>query len=234
MQPPVLSITKRLPLWIAAFALLLVIAPDSRAHDRGRPHHHTHPYTHDVHDFIDLVVHGREIHAVDGRSIRTLRLGTREKLLWTAAAGGLAVALTDDRVIAITSNWREWQTRDFGVHESEPLYAVAGDDFVVVVTDDRVLSLGASAGSFTETKLGAYEHIVDTLLGDRVAIVLTDRRVIGYSATFASLVDEVVGIHEEIHSANAGYDFATVATGKRLLVFDAPSSSWQSHQLALH
>lgn len=237
MQPTAPCPTRRLLCSAVALSLLITAAPECRAGQRTRSrrhvygHHHDH---HDHHDLIDLVVHGRELHAVDGRSIRTIRLGAREKLLWTAATGGVAVALTDDRVIAITSLWREWQTREFGVHESEPLHAVAGDDFVVIVTDDRVLSLAAGGGSFVERGLGAYERVVDTLLGDRVALVLTDRRLIGYSASDASLVDERVGIHEEIRSANAGYDFATVATGKRLLVFDAPSSSWQSRQLTLH
>jgi hypothetical protein len=163
-----------------------------------------------------------------------LRLGSRETLLWTGTAAGLAVALTDARIIAITRHWHEWQTKDFGVHDSEPLFATAGEDFILVVTNDRVVTLSARGGSFVETKLGAYERVIDSLFGDRVAIVVTNRRVIGYSSPFATLSETSVGIHERLHSANAGYDFATVATDKRLLVFDAPSGAWSSRRLGLN
>lgn len=182
---------------------------------------------------IDMLVHAGELHAVDGTRVRTLRLGRREQVLWVGVANRLAVAVTDDRVIAITTQWKEWQIREFGVHESLPSDVLAGDDFVLVVTDDRVLSVSDRGGSFVETQLGAYERVGDVLIAERVGLVLTDRRVIGFSGRLASLVEERVGIHEDFDRVHAAFDFATVATSKRLLVFDAPTGNWQSNQLAL-
>jgi hypothetical protein len=182
---------------------------------------------------IDMIAQGRNLHAVDGTRVRSLRLAPREKLLWIATADRLAVAVTDDRIIAITTHWKEWQTRDFGVHESRPVVAEAGDDFVLVVTDDRIIAVSDHGGSFVEKQLGAYETIEDVMVGEQVGLILTDRRAIGFSGRLASLIEERVGIHENLFRARTSFDFATVATSKRLLVFDAPTGGWQARKLAL-
>lgn len=182
---------------------------------------------------IDMLLHGRDLHAIDGTRLRTFPLMRNEKVLWIGTADRLAVAVTDNRLIAITTQWKEWQTRRFGVHESLPTTVLAGDDFVLAVTDDRVLSISDHGASFVEKQLGPYEQVADIVIGDRVGLVLTDRRAIGFSGRHASLVDEPVGIHEELFRARSSFDFATVVTSKRLLFFDAPSGSWQSHRVSL-
>jgi hypothetical protein len=182
---------------------------------------------------IELLVHGRELHAVDGSRIRDLRLMSREQVLWIGSANRLAVAVTDKRIIAITTHWDEWQTRLLGVHESLPSSVLAGDDFVLVVTDARLLGVSDHSGSFIEKRIGTYERVANAAIGEQVGLVLTDRRAIGFSSRLASLVEHRIGIHEDLFSARASYDFATVATSERLLLFDAPSGSWRTRQLGL-
>jgi len=219
------GIRPRLALWILPLLALLVLPVGADAD-------HFHRYARTV-PHIDMLSRGRELHAIDGSRIRTHRLGRNEKVLWIGTADRLAVAVTSDRVIAITTHWKEWQTRLFGVHESMPSTVLAGDDFVLLVTDDRVLTVSDHAGSFVETKLGSYETVDDVFIGEQVGLVLTDRRAIGFSGRLASLIDEPVGVHEDLHRAHTAFDFATVATNKRLLVFDAPTGSWHSDQLSL-
>ena len=182
---------------------------------------------------IDLLVHGRQLHATNGSQIRSLRLISREQVLWIGSANRLSVAVTNKRIIAITTNWEDWRTRQFGVHESLPSSVLAGDDFVLVVTDDRILGISDHGGGFVEKRIGAYERVANAAIGEQVGVVLTDRRAIGFSSRLASLVEKRVGIHEDLFSARASFDFATVATSKRLLLSDAPSGSWRTRQLGL-
>lgn len=186
-------------------------------------------------DAIDVVVLPRRIIAVgagDGSVEEPLAL--REEVLWTRSEGGVAVAVTDRRILTVAVDASVWRETRLQLLERRRVEAELGERVALVVTPKRLLGFGAHAPQVAERSIGPNETLVLRRVSEAVAVVLTDREVLGLSALGGGFVAADLRIHEEVESVRTSARSASVRTSQRLLVFDALSLTWSEEDIPLY
>jgi hypothetical protein len=184
-------------------------------------------------DQLEIVERDRELLAIDAwtRSVVAVDLDRQEEVLWKGVRGRVALAITDRRALAVVPGSVGWNQRSFDLRESEPLRIEIGDRVALVVTDRRVLGFEGISGTWSETRLGPREHVLDSAAGTNVAVATTRTRVLGVAAARGGLFEASLGVREQVQTLRVHGSFATVTTGERLLTFRAPDGTWQSTDL---
>ncbi len=186
-------------------------------------------------DRIQWVTLPHELIAVDAasRGERRAALGVGEQVLRTWADGQVGVALTDRRLLAVTSNTG-------GVHEvrflrSERVVSgpMLGDRVALAVTSRRALGFDGGSGNWVEASLGPHERVVATAVANHVAALATDRRALALSPARGGFFSLSLGVHDAVLALEATGDLATLRTRTRLLVYRGTSDRWAERSIGL-
>ncbi len=186
-------------------------------------------------DVLEIVILERELLAVDARGggQTRVRLRLAEQVLWTGSRGKIAVALTDQRALAVATGSAAWQELGWRRVERPPQRALLGDRVAVLATGERAIGFDGESGNLVEAHLGPGELVLDARAGANAAVVVTDRRALGLSPRRGGFFPASLGAKEQLASVTAGANLATVTTDRRLLIFRAPSGSWEERRLDL-
>jgi hypothetical protein len=180
-------------------------------------------------DILEILPLDRELLAVDARSGGQVseRLRIDEELLWTASRGGVGLALTDQRLLAVAVDSAAWQRLSRQLGEVFPERPLLGDRVGLLVTSRRAIGFDGGSGNLVEASLGLREKVLATRTGRNVAVVVTDRRALGLSPTAGGFFDTSMQLTERLEAVNAESNLATVRTNRRLLIFRSPTGSWE-------
>ena len=186
-------------------------------------------------DVLQVMVIDRELIAIDavGGGQTTLRLRIGENVLWTGARGKVGVGLTDQRMLAVTTQSAAWQQLAYQRTERPLTSALLGDRVALMITARRAVGFDGGSGNLVETTLGLRESVLATRVGENVAVVVTDRRAFGVSPFAGGFFEISVLLNERLESVNADSNLATVTTDRRVLIFRAPSGSWEERRRTL-
>jgi hypothetical protein len=186
-------------------------------------------------DVLDVLVLDRDLLAVDAASgaqvQEPLRLG--EQVLWTGSRGRIGVALTDQRILAVTVGSSAWQETDLHREEPAPDRAWLGERVALVATPRRVLGFDGHTGNLVEARLGVRERLLHVGVGETVGVAVTDRRALGVSSGAGGFFPVKIDLEERLESVTASANLATVTTQRRLLVFRGSTGSWEERRRTL-
>jgi hypothetical protein len=188
-----------------------------------------------IDDRVQWHVLAREIVALDaaggGEHRAPLRVG--EAVLQTWVDGEVGVALTEQRVLAVSTNTG-------GVHEVRLLLGERivdgprlGDRVALLVTTRRALGFDGGSGNWVESSLGPRERLVASAAANHVAALATDRRALALSPTRGGFFQVPLALQEAPVSLSASGDLATLRTRTRLLIYRAGSARWSERNIGL-
>lgn len=155
-----------------------------------------------------------------------LELG--ERVLEVRSQGLLGIAVTDRRVLGISSGSATWVELRYRVHEREaapPRRIHLTDRIALVQLPRRLVGLGSGLGAWQTTSIGPGEEIREVRSSARIASAVTSRRVIGFSRT-SGFVEIGLSPREEVRSSTLDDRSATLVTSHRVLVFQDGSRAW--------
>jgi len=215
---------------LASFAAFVLSSTSARAADAD-PALGEIPLT----DVLAVIVVQRDVLAIDaragGRAKETLRL--EEEVLWTGSRGRVGVAITDQRILAVATEFGHWARIALRRVETAPEYALLGERVALVLTDERVIGFNGGTGSLVEMSLGVKESVFVHRVGENVGVVVTNRRALGLSPFAGGFHEISLGLKERIESVSANANLATVVTDRRILIYRSPSGSWEERRLNL-
>jgi len=187
-------------------------------------------------DQIELVVLEREILAIDVRGGGQVRadLEIGEAVRWTGSRGRVGMALTDRRLLAVSTDSGAWQTLRYRRTESVPDDPLLGARVALAQTGVRLIGFDGGSGNLVETTIGPHEALLERAVGQNVAVVVTERRVLGLSPFRGGFFEAKLHLGEILESVTTRSDTATVRTSRRLLIFRAPTGTWEERRLDLH
>ena len=186
-------------------------------------------------DRVQWISLARELVAVDSASSAEHRapLGVGEHVLQSWVDGEIGVALTERRLLAVTTNTG-------GVHEvrlrgGERVVSGPdlGDRVALVVTSERALGFDGGSGNWLEASLGPRERVVATAVANHVAALATERRALALSPLRGGFFEAPLSLQEAPVSLSASGDLATLRTRTRLLVFRAGAARWSERSLGI-
>jgi hypothetical protein len=203
---------------------LLLVQPAAAEHG-GSP----------IEDRLQLFVLPHSIVAIESRSggqrEEALELG--ERVLLRRIDGGVAIALTDRRILAVATGSASFQQARFGRGEALVGEPWLGDRVALFVTNQRVVGFDGGSGNLVEARLGPRERVVGVAVANHVAIAATGRRALGLSPFRGGFYEVSLRLDEGEGALEANGEIATIATRERLLTFRASSGSWEERRLGL-
>jgi len=184
-------------------------------------------------DDLQIVVLPREVLSIDARGggqlAAPLELG--ERVLWTGVRGRVGVALTDRRVLAVSTQSGAWQETRYRRTEDIPGEPLLGGRVALLSTQVRVIGFDGGSGNLVERELGPRETLVDRAVGDNVAVAVTDRRALGLSPFAGGFFEAKLRLGERLEGLSVVANAATLTTSRRLLIFRAPTGTWEERSL---
>ena len=185
-------------------------------------------------DSVDVQIVGKEILGTrDGRSASRVRLENSEYVHWIGARGALGLALTNRRILAISTTSSGWlETRLLRLDGQVGIEG--GREVALIITNRRLLFFRAAAGTFIEIFLGPGEELLSSSAGDEVAVAVSNRRAIGISAKFERPSELKLHVQEEFLSLKVLDTAANLRTSKRLLSFHGSLGGWKEEVLPIH
>lgn len=186
-------------------------------------------------DQMQLIVRDSEILAVGSATAAVLRQRriAGEEIIWQGASGGVALVITDRRLLSVTSRSADWTETRLRVHEVHPAEAMLGSRVAGTASDKRLFGIDLSRGVLVTHELGANEEILGSRVGENLLVFVTDAHVIGLSGFASGFFSRSIGVREEVESIAVSGDFATVVTSRRLLIFEARTGNWLEQNLTL-
>jgi hypothetical protein len=186
-------------------------------------------------DRIQLIVLPHELVAIDGRRGEERRVDLRvgERVLSMASDGQIAIARTEQRLLAIAVGSAAFQERRYFIDEVLTAEPELGDRVALVVTNRRVLGFEGGGRSWRERRLGPRERVIATAVANYVAAVVTDRRAFGLSPQRGGFFEVPLTLGERVLSLEATGDVATLRLPNRLLIYRAPDSRWSERTIGL-
>lgn len=186
-------------------------------------------------DLLEVVVREDELLSVTGFTGGALpvRLGVREEVLWLGTRGRVAVAITDERVLAASPNSPRWAEVWLRPRESRPAQALLGDRVALIVTDQRAIGFEGVSGALVQTELAPREDVLRAVADTNIGVVVTEQRVLGLAALRGGFFEEDLGVREQVEAVTARASFASVATQHRLLIFRVTDAVWEPRRLSL-
>jgi len=179
-------------------------------------------------DSLEILVLPREIAAVDafGGGRISERLERGEVVLYTDARGRIGIAITDRRILAVSTRSGFWQATRIRRTEKPPARALLGGRVAVLATEKRALGFVGTSSALVESSLGPREWVLDAVAGQNVAVLVTSRRALGVSARSGGFFELPLRVGEETVSLSALANHVTLQTTNRLLIFRGPGGSW--------
>lgn len=192
--------------------------------------------TPEIADQLQLVVLKREILAIDARggSQITGDLEIGEEVQWTGTRGRVGVALTDRRLLAVSTRSASWQSVRYRRTESVPDTPLLGARVALAATRVRLIGFDGGSGNLLLRSIGPNESLVDRAVDQNVAVAVTDRRVLGLSPFRGGFFEASLRLGERYEGVTTASDSATVQTSERLLIFRAPTGTWEQRDLDLN
>jgi hypothetical protein len=186
-------------------------------------------------DVLDVLVLDREVLAVDARSGGQVRVSLRlnERVHWYGSRGLVAVALTDQRILAVAIGSGAWQQAELQRGEAPPSGAELGERIALIATSVRVLGFDGGSGNLVESRLGIREKLLQMRVGATVGVAVTDRRALALSSDTGGLFTAKIGLEERLEAVAVSANLATVTTQRRLLVFRGPTGTWEERHRTL-
>lgn len=186
-------------------------------------------------DILEVLVIDRKLVAFDARSggQRRVDLRLEESVLWKGVRGKVGVVITDQRILAVTSDSGAWQSEDRRVDEVLPSRALLGDRVALMVTSKRAIGFDGGSGNLLETSLGVRESVLDSRVGENVAVLVTDRRALGLSPEVGGFFATPIELGEQLEALDTSANLATLTTSRRVLVFRGPYGSWSEQRRTL-
>ena len=180
-------------------------------------------------DAIAIEVIDRDVVAFDleGSGQLVERLELDEALLFQAARGRIALALTNRRLLAATPESSSWQVERYRLSEDPPGEAQISQGMALVVTQLRALAFFGT-GNWAEKSLRPREQVVETRVGPGIAVVVTDRRALGISSR-GGFFETTLRPRERVESLKALSSMATLVTSQRTLIFKGALGTWVEH-----
>lgn len=209
---------------VAAIAVLLALPAAAQIPDETP-----------VEDVLEIVALEGRLLAIDARGggQTSVLLEIGERVVWSRSRGKVGVALTDRRILAVTTGSASWQETRYRRTETHPKLALLGDRVALVHTSERVLGFTSVGGNLIEYQLGPNESLVDLRTGANVAAFLTSRQALGLSAKLGGFFPADLQLQERIIEFTPRANLVTVRTSRRLLIFRAPTGSWEERKLEL-
>lgn len=180
-------------------------------------------------DVLEVLVIDRDVLAIDaaggGQTVVRLRLG--ESVSWRGARGKVGVVITDQRVLAVSTQSGFWQELDYGRAEVPPDAALLGERVALVITSQRALGFDGGSGNLVEYRLGVDEPVLGARVGSNVAVVVTGRRALGLSPFVGGFFRFPLDLRDRIEAIHADSNLVTLTTQRRVLIFRATTGSWE-------
>jgi hypothetical protein len=188
-----------------------------------------------IDDRVVWHVFAREIIAVDGAGGGEHRapLGVGERVLRTWVDGEVGVALTEQRLIAVTANTGGVHAVRFLASERIVQGPELGDRVALVVTTRRALGFDGGSGNWVEASLGPRERLVAVATANHVAALATDRRALALSPRRGGFFETPLALYDAPLSLSASGDLASLRTRTRLLTFRAGANRWSERSIGL-
>jgi DNA-directed RNA polymerase subunit K/omega len=185
----------------------------------------------EIEDLIDIAESKSKIIAIiEGRKSISLRLQSKEKVLWRGSNGYLGAFLTNLRFFVISTSSSAWQILPLSITESEKGVASLSPYIALLVTGDRAIVFDAASNRFIETKLPIRDELIAAETGKYVAVVITSKRAFGLAAKTSSFIEIPFRVRETVEAIKITSSKATVRTSDRLLTFEAKGSTWHEHR----
>ncbi len=184
---------------------------------------------------LEIVVLPRELLAIDAESGGQLaeRLELGERVLYAKQRGRVGIAVTDRRMLAVTTGSAAWQEARYRSGESPPPDVTLGDRVALFLTPLRAIGFDGKTGNLVESGIGPQESLLDSAVGQNLAVVVTSRRALGVSANRGGFFETRLRVGEKIEALSAVSNLATLRTSQRLLLFRGPSGTWEERRLPI-
>jgi len=212
-----------------AIVLLILLAAGAGAQPRA-------PGETPIADVLQIVVLPRQLLAIDaeGGLQREVDLELGESVHFTRTRGRVGIALTDRRVLAVSTRSGSWQDARYRLREPAPEGAWLGEQVAIVLTRTRAIGFDGGSGNLVTRDLGPGERVTHVEIAANVGIVVSDRRALGVSPFAGGFFEAKLQLRERIEGLEASGNFATLRTSRRILTFQAPSGVWSERRLDLH
>jgi len=153
-------------------------------------------------------------------------LAVNEVLLAQRAQGRIGVAVTNRRLLGITSRSAVWAELRLRVREGDDQPELVVEDRLALVRlDGRIAGITAAGPVWHAVELARDERVLEIVSAARVAAVVTDRRVLGF-ATGSGFVAESLGSTERLLRSSADDRSVQLVTSSRVLVFQSGARRW--------
>ena len=186
----------------------------------------------DPEDMVDIFESDGEVIAViEGKNTKSLRLRTRETVLWSDAKGYLGGFLTNYRFFIISTSSGGWQELPLRKEEARNASARLSPYLALLATADRAVGFDTMNGKFIEARLPIHEKPVTTELEGRVALVVTPGRAYGLASGSHAFTPIRLRLREVLKTIKITSGKAVIQTSDRLLSFEASGATWNEYQL---
>jgi hypothetical protein len=176
-----------------------------------------------------------ELVAIDGAGGGEHRapLGIGEQVQGTWADGAVGVALSAQRLFAVTTATGGVHEVRFHVGERLVFGPQLGDRVALAATTRRALGFDGGSGNWVESTLGPRESVLAAAVANGVAALATDRRVLALSPRRGGFFETPLALGDPPLALQATGDVATLRTRTRLLVFRAGAQGWSERDVDL-
>jgi hypothetical protein len=188
-----------------------------------------------LNDVLQILQVGRDLVAVNADSSVGLEipLNLGERVVEQRTRGIVGVALTDRRILAVSTQSGSWQAEPYRISEFVTGSPLLGDRLALIQTNVRVIGFDGGTGNLLERRLGPQERVLRWDVSSNVAVLVTDRRAMGLSPFAGGFFVIDVGVDEPVERVAATGNVATVTTSRRVLTFRASDGLWTSRSTPL-
>jgi len=179
-------------------------------------------------DVVSIVPLERRVLAVNPVTgpVAETALDVNETVLVFRTQGRLGVAVTNRRLLGITSRSAVWAELRLRVSEAEPEPELVIEDRLALVRlRARVAGITSASPIWNFVELAGDENVREVVSAAQVAAVVTDRRAIGFSAG-SGFVAEPLGSTERLERSSADDRSVQIVTSSRVLVFQKGARRW--------
>jgi hypothetical protein len=179
-------------------------------------------------DVVSIVPLERRVLAVNPVTgpVAETALDLNESVLAFRTSGRLGVAVTNRRLLGITSRSAVWAELRLRVSEADhDPELVVEDRLALVRLPARVAGITSASPIWHHVELAGDERVLELVSAAQVAAIVTDRRAIGFAAG-SGFVAEPLGSTERLERSSADDRSIQLVTSSRVLVFQRGARRW--------
>ncbi len=161
----------------------------------------------------------------------TLRLKSKERVLWSNSSGELGAVLTDSafNVISVSSN--NWNNIRLSPYEMNTATASVSPFIALLATDDRAIGYNIATDSFYETRLPLYDNLIAVKSAENVAVVAMSGMLFGLQSNSSYFIEARLKSSETVENVHLTDNQVIVQTQERLYTFTSTGSEWKVTRL---